>query len=74
MGDNRKNYSYTKCILLDNKGIALVTTIIIIAAILIISGAMLYFITRGLGVVANSKDMKLYRLPLKVVLKLAYMC
>jgi hypothetical protein len=48
MGDNRKNYCNSKSKLLNNKGIALITTIIIIAAILIISGAMLYLITRGI--------------------------
>lgn len=48
MGDNRENYCHTKCKFLDNKGIALITTIILIAAILIISGAMLYLITRGI--------------------------
>ena len=48
MGNNRENYRHTKCKFLDNKGIALITTIILIAAILIISGAMLYLITRGI--------------------------
>lgn len=48
MGDYRKNYIYTKFKLLNNKGIALITTIILIAAILIISGAMLYLIMRGI--------------------------
>ena len=48
MGSNRKDHSNIKCILLDNKGIALITTIIIIASILIISGAMLYLIMRGI--------------------------
>ena len=48
MGDNRENYCHAKCKFLDNKGVALITTIIVIAAILIISGAMLYLITRGI--------------------------
>jgi hypothetical protein len=48
MGDNRENYCHAKCKFLDNKGVALITTIILIAAILIISGAMLYLITRGI--------------------------
>ena len=48
MGNNRENYRHTECKFLDNKGIALITTIILIAAILIISGAMLYLITRGI--------------------------
>lgn len=48
MGNNRKTDCNIKLRLTSNKGIALITTIILVAAILIISGAMLYLITRGI--------------------------